>query len=600
MPRERRDQDATSKTPVTDPEVAALVAAAIQLAGPAAKKKKAPKPVSTIGWQIQAWAWYDTIGEFRYACNWVGNLLSRVVLGVEQNGKPTSNAEAQAALALLFGGAEGQKQMLRQMGIHYTVAGECYVIGEDGGDDLEDKWYVAATTKVTQSGDIWKMGKKELDDPLVIKTWKPHPADYKEPDAPTRAVLNILAEIEGLTKHVAAQIDSRLASAGLLLIPSEISFTAGPQMVEDAGEGKITSSARSFAARLTEVMMTAIADRESAAALVPPILQGKGDELEKIRHLTMASQLSAEAIELRKEAIRRLALGMDMPPEVLTGTADMNHWGSWQMEEAQIKGHIEPLLEVLLDDLTVGYLRPFLVDAGMSEEEAQGYSFSGDTSALRMRPNRSKEAIELYNLGELAAASMLRENGFEEADAMDEDEKKLWITRKLAMNTPTPEGAVEAARLLGIALPAPIGADGGGAGEGRELTPTLREHPVRELPTREAAELDAAAARAEMVVHRALERAGNRMKGRGGAALPEGVAAADLYRHIPDRPTPASAQLLLADAWTVIPRFDFGATPQRVAAVLHAYTTDLLVTGKTPDYGTIRDIIELLRLEASA
>ena len=53
--------------------------------------------------------------------------------------------------------------------------------------------------------------------------------------------------------------------------------------------------------------------------------------------MTFWTQLDEHAIELRSEAIRRLGLGMDMPPEVLQGSADSNHWAAWQADEAAIK-----------------------------------------------------------------------------------------------------------------------------------------------------------------------------------------------------------------------------------------------------------------------
>src|SRR6187399_442915 len=92
----------------------ARVAAATRLSG----RKNSNKPQkNATGWQKTAWLWYDTIGEYRFACSWVGNTLSRAGLAVHENGKPTTNEAALAAMDSLFGGVEGQVEMLRQLGI---------------------------------------------------------------------------------------------------------------------------------------------------------------------------------------------------------------------------------------------------------------------------------------------------------------------------------------------------------------------------------------------------------------------------------------------------------------------------------------------------
>jgi len=487
----------------------ATVAAATRLTR---RSKDDRKPKNATGWQRRAWMWYDTIGEYRFACSWVGNVLSRASLYVTYDGAMTVDEPAIDAMQSLFGGYDGQVEMLRQMGIQMTVAGECYLIGEDGGEDPSDKWFVVAATNVTRISDgEWKVGKKEINDPLVIRLWKPHPNDLTDSDSPSRAVLPILAEIDGLTKHVAAQIDSRLAGAGLLLLPQEITFgTVGTEQ-DDNGDIKhsVTSSLDTFLQELMDTMMTAVSNREDASALVPILLQASGEHLDKVRHVTFSTPLDEQSIALRAEAIRRLALGMDMPPEVLTGTGEMNHWNAWQMEEAAIKAHTEPLLEIITTSLTTAYLRPYLEEF-MSEEEARRYSIKADTSKLRLRPNRSKEAIELYDRGALSREAMVRENGFEIADIMTDAERTTFFTEKVASGSTTPELVAEALRILGV----PVMNVPSETIEVQEARPTrsLLDHPENNPPDESVIVSDEAAAVAEVVVFRALERAGNRIK----------------------------------------------------------------------------------------
>jgi hypothetical protein len=560
----------------------ARVAAATRMSG----RKNAGKPQkNATGWQKTAWLWYDTIGEYRFACSWVGNTLSRAGLTVHENGKPTTNEAAIAAMDSLFGGVEGQVEMLRQLGIQMTVTGDSYLVGEDGGDSPTDKWYVVAASEITNSGGVWKVGKHEVDNPLVIRLWKPHPKNLGDSDSPSRAVLPILAEIDGLTKHVAAQIDSRLAGAGLLLLPNEIAFGSvgvehSDPLVPGTPQTVVSSSLDTFLQELMDTMMTAIANREDASALVPIILQASGEHLDKVRHLMFSNALDEQAIALRTEAIRRLALGMDMPPEILTGTGEMNHWNAWQMEEASIKAHTEPLLQIITSSLTTGYLRPYLEDE-MDEEEARNFEIVADTTKLRLRPNRSKEAIELYDRGELSPIAMLRENGFEDADKMTPKEREAFFTQKVAGGSTTPELVAQALRLIGV----PVMAEVPQIIESQEARPTrtLDDHPKQDIPDQKESERQAEIAAAEIVVFRALERAGNRIKSkyrdRIAMGAEQSIPPESLYRYTA-RLTSAEIDDLLDSAWKcldVLPPLGISST------TLDVYTRALLRENRPHD-----------------
>jgi hypothetical protein len=547
MPRREQFQVEVISTPK------ARVAAATRLT---MKKTEDKPPRTDTNWQRTAWNWYDTIGEYRFACSWVGNLLSRVTLVPHKNGKPTNDADAVAAMQSLFRGEEGQREMLRQLGIQFTVAGEAYLVAQDGGNDPEDKWWVVAASEITKSADRWKVGKQEIDNPLVIRLWRPHPRDGQKPDAPSRAVLPILSEINGLTQHVAASIDSRLAGAGILLLPDGISFSTTP-VTEGGAAGdatqQLTGELDGFLNELMQTMMTAIKDRSDASALVPILLQAPAEALEHIRHLTLSTPFDEQAIELRKEAIRRLAMGMDMPPEILTGTGEINHWGAWQVEEASIKAHTEPLLQIITSSLTEGYLRPYLEET-MTDEEAREFTIEADTSKMRLRPNRSKEAIELYDRAALSKEAMIRENGFDEGDIMDDKEVTEFYTQKVAGGSTTPELVAQALQILGVpvfAAPEPVEVV-----EGRP-TRSLLDHPENDPPDPNAVPRivsDEAAAVAEVVVFRALERAGNRIKSKYRDRISmgaENVPAHTLYRFTRAL-TPIEVDDVLTDAWSCL------------------------------------------------
>lgn len=496
------------------PENSALVASAVNM--PPVQRNMTGK---TQQWQGQAWDYYDRIGELRFVSNWVGNVMSRarLVVAKDIDGVLTvqSDGPAVEALDAYFGGWQGQSQMLQQTGVHLTVPGEMYHVVIN-----EKEWHCLAHDKVRGSAkvltaDLGDGGRTTIGPKdMAIRVWTPHPRDPLMADSPVRSNLGTLAEIATLNAHVQAQLESRLAGAGILMLPSEITFPI-PKEADPAA-----SQADLFMATLAEAMMAPIKDRDSASALVPIVVTAPGEFLGDARHLTFWTPLDAATIEMRENAVKRLALGLDTPPEVLLGMADSNHWNAWLVDEAAVKSHLEPRLAVVAHAVTTAYLRPALKG---QVKDPENYYVVADTSEIRLRPNRSKEAVELYDRGELGATAVLRETGFKPEDAMKDEERKAWLLRKIATGSTSPEQTQAALRLLGadLGIVAPSGSNG-------EITPVLDNkrsldgHPVQQIPDRQRSEADrasreAATARAEtlaaadVLVFRALERTGNRL-----------------------------------------------------------------------------------------
>jgi hypothetical protein len=556
--------------------------------------------ITTQGWQAEAWRFYDIIGEFRYAASWVGNLISKASLFPTKNGEITTDTLAVQAIKELYGGPEGQAEMLRKLGVHLTVAGEGYVVAFD--DTSSADWEVFDASAIQRAGAGVRIGGSDYDDILVVRIWRPHPRDVKAADAPSRAVLPVLSELETLTKRVAAQSDSRLTGNGILFIPSEITFPGAPTTL-NVGDppnaySSIQQNADSVAQLLMRVAEKAIEDPTSAAAMLPLIFQAPGEYIDKVNHVTFSSEFDEQLPELRAEAIKRVALGMDMPPEVLLGTADMNHWNAWQLEEAAIKAHTEPFLQMIVDALSEGYLRPWLEANDVDDEEAALYGIGADTAKLRLRPNRSKEAIELYDRAELSGEALLRENGFDPADKMADKERIQWFLRKVASGSTTPELVDAALKAIGAQLeaapsPAPTTEE--------RPTPSLEEHPLTgppQVPAQSDGVSASAVAAAEILVYRALERAGNRLKNKLGRARPD-CPAADMYLYVPRR-SPAEVEELLEDAWSCVDRFDVGIPTTLLASELNTYTAMLIADRRAHDRTLLADYLGYRQLAVSA
>jgi len=500
----------TRTRPAPVPEHNSLIASALRM--PPVQRNAVGKAQA---WQAEAWQFYDRVAELRFVANWVGNVMSRAKLVVAKRIEDTlvvqHDGEAVEALAAYHGGLQGQQQMLQQAGVHLTVAGEFYDVL------VKDMWAVLANDKVNGTsgsltcdlGDGSRTPIQSKKD-MAIRVWTPHPREPLRADSPTQSNRGTLAEIATLSDHIAAQLESRLAGAGILWVPSEITFPTPKEADPSA------SVADQFMAVLGEAMVTPIKDRASASAIVPIVVTAPGEYLEKARHMTFWSELDAETINMRDNAVKRLAIGLDTPPEVLLGMGDSNHWNAWLVDEAAIKSHLEPRLQVICHALTDAYLRPALTGAS----DAEDYYVLADTSDIRLRPNRSREAVELYDRGELSGTALRRETGFLPEDEPKGEEEREWLLRRIASGSTSPEQTQAALRLLGADLgPLPI--------EG-EMQPqptippvlqprrSLEGHPEHRVPdlqrsTKDRESREGMIAAADALVYRALERVGNRL-----------------------------------------------------------------------------------------
>lgn len=319
---------------------------------------------AAAGWQSDAWDMYDMVGEQRFLTATLAGRTgqARFYVGTMPE-SPTAEpdpTEDQALIDLfdsLGGTAVRWHQMVVRQALNLLVAGEVWLVGipptllypgsqivdalptEGGPDLLEDlntvhslEWHVLSVSevmflegnrvRVNMSASGAGSVEAPIDDLYLIRIWRPHPRWSWEAESPTRSCLPTLRELVGLTMHIGAQIDSRLAGAGLLFVPQTASAALKRQsgLPEDSEEDPFTES-------LMQAMLTPIQDRGVPSALVPLIVTAPDESIDKFRYMSFSGPLDAEARELRDEAIRRLALGQDAPPELLLGVSGMNHWG---------------------------------------------------------------------------------------------------------------------------------------------------------------------------------------------------------------------------------------------------------------------------------
>jgi hypothetical protein len=376
-------------------------------------------------WQRELWRLYRITPELRAAASWVGGCCSRVriyVANVDDLGRvqgETKNKKIQALSDTLLGGPASKAEHLRMMGIDLSISGECYIVGRPEDKTGRDKWYIVTPTEFRKvrgsNGDWdWAWGPKgqemklDLEKQVITRVWTPDPERIWCADSPARSCAMILRELEQLTKMVAGEIDSRLIGNGLLVIPNDLDF---PQ------EEGTTNNAESLMVRLATAGAASLRGEGTALGVLPHIIEAQDPE--KFKHITFSTELTKTAHELRGECIERLGVGMDMPPEVLSGMGDTNHWSGFLIDGYGIKVHIEPLMNRICQALTEAYLVPALMVMG---EDPGRYTYAFDTSPLSLRPQRLQDALNLYEKGIISAKAVREAGYFRETDKPEIEE----------------------------------------------------------------------------------------------------------------------------------------------------------------------------------
>jgi hypothetical protein len=470
-------------------------------------------------WQTDAWRLYDITGQLRFIANWVGNSIGRCDLYVADAlangvaGEPVEDPEIADLANVPLGTGDTRAENLRLAGIDMFVCGEAYIVAETGTNN--DTWWVVTNSQInkqgkkilisrppTQGGTLeYKDGKD-----LILRIWTQHPRDTNQPDSSVRAAIPDLRELEALRKRIFAELDSRLAGAGLLALPDTMDLPHGDD--EPAG-------AQGFSALLGRIMSQSLQDRSSAASMVPIITTGAAEDIEKIRHITFWSELSTQIPELRQSALASLAQSLDVPPEVMIGIgSSTNHWNAWAISREAVQVHIKPILTRIAAALTEGYLKPALETMGLDPTK---YCFAFNTAPLTINPDRSQDALGMHDRLLISDQVARESSSWEETTQPTQDERARRLTEKLLLSSPEAVLGDPALREL-IGLPAGTGVPvESGSNQPTEPAPEPApvegppEEPTTTEPNQVAAIEAASTTLAEIAARRYMSLAGAKL-----------------------------------------------------------------------------------------
>jgi hypothetical protein len=384
-------------------------------------------------WQAEAWEYYDAIGEVKYAFNLVASVVSRIRLyaavvdnpaeapvAIDKSSiiDPNLGRAAQRALSRLDSAYGGQAGLLKDAALNLQVTGECYLVQvpERLGSGLPESWdirsvdelqidgrgnYILNPIRDVSGGSGAKASKSAIRLPaeaFIGRVWRSHPRYSMESDSSLRGLLDLCAELLLLNRTFRATARSRL-NAGALYLPDGLSVASSPDPdypYDEDGEYNQQynpeEAADDFEDQLIDAMTTPIKDEDSASAVVPLIIRGPAELGDKIKQFKFERSFDASLVQRADRVLERIMQGLDVPKDVVTGLANVKYSNALQIDEALYKAHIEPLMLLIVDALTVVYLRPYLVANGYPAEEVAKVQIWYDPSLVATRNDRAADA----------------------------------------------------------------------------------------------------------------------------------------------------------------------------------------------------------------
>jgi hypothetical protein len=427
-------------------------------------------------WQAEAWDYYDAIGAVRWAYDQVARLAARSRIGlgwwperdtpallpdrppveVGADGQPTGrqpeswpDAElielAQLELDQILDGIGGADDFLSLAALQIGLVGECYIIGRFVRDEttgvVSELWSIHSGDAVTVRGDNvevrtgpgtndrFEVSTKVVDDEpegFYARIWIRHPRYPDRPTTTLRATLGDCEELDLLRKVMRASYRSRI-SAGVVFVAQELNGRAqlpvsgdGISIVGDVEAGQ------DFAAEFLASIVDPINDESSDGGVAPWVVPAPSALIANngaMQHIKFGREITAQDLAEREALDRRIAQGLPLPPEAVTGVSDVNHWTAWQISEDLYRIGVAPVLDVVMLGFTEGVLVPLLEAHGILPEIARTLCVWYDPTDAITRPDPIERIAAAFRDGVINAMAYRRFlPGITEDDAPTGDE----------------------------------------------------------------------------------------------------------------------------------------------------------------------------------
>jgi hypothetical protein len=419
------------------------ITAAARRIDPNSKEDLAWVPKKGEKWQEEAWAYVDAVPELKFAAGFAGHALSRLRIypavivdpdqppvaiqdAVGENGITAKlAADALDETSRLEESEGGIPGLMDSFGTILSVSGDSWAVATPETPTDDETWQVYSESAITKTSKGLARREKPNAKPeefppgsFAARIWRRHKRWPALADSNMRAVLSESEELLIYSRQFRAVGKSR-NNAGILFLSNKLDL---PPPVMGADGKPVPNQMTTLEAGIMASMITPTHDDGSASAVVPHLVRGDGDPEKLIKHFALDRKIDEQAIARVTFLIQRLAHGLDLPVEVLTGIADINHWGSWQIEDQSYKMHLQPLAQVPAAGLAKAFLRPALLTRGNDEIAVRKIVYAIDAASLVVRPNRAADAKDAFDRLAISWDSFRDYLGFDEGDKPTDQE----------------------------------------------------------------------------------------------------------------------------------------------------------------------------------
>lgn len=397
----------------------------------------------TVADTTRAWEWYDAIPELHYGINHAAAVGGHATFHPKKvvNGEPTGEVKNRTLIAIydeIWSPHGGQRGLIEQFFRLMKLKAHAHLLAlpQGGYDFVSDdeltfeegrirRFMLPVTSNMSAAErDSFAIDVRPQD--YLGRIWRPHPRWLEIPDSPMKALDGICEQLDLMTKGVRARLMSRIAMAGILFVPSEIS-----EVIATPYAGATVFSRDRVINSIVGAYMANMQNHTDAIATMPFILRGPGATSEFIRFITTDRDILEVDMELRAEAANRMLQGLDIQPSVVEGNGDSNHWSAWADRDEELRAQITPDLEMLSFALDVLLINRLAIERGVPQSVIDSTRTIPDLSGATARPNLAEDARQAYDRFAVGTEGVRKMAGISDEFAPDDQERIRMIGNKI-------------------------------------------------------------------------------------------------------------------------------------------------------------------------
>lgn len=358
-------------------------------------------------WQNRVTSLVKVVPEAQFAGLFVRNVLKQVRLYSDSGDKNTDAIVDE----ILAGIPKGR------------LAENLFFVGEAASvlsmSDKEYNWYslgsqdykvsrgaISYYDGLSQTGSMTPLSNGDL----FLKYWRASFDDVRKPYSTFQGAIDVLESLylHQLADRVVAA--SRIAGAGILYIPND-DMQSIPVLGNERPE---PGTQQEVQVLLEDSMNDTLRNLSEVEDSVKPlVLFGPAEYASGLRHLVLDRADDARGFAIRMQGLsERFARSIDLPPEIVLGMTQANHWASWKVDQNTWKYHLKPLLQVVTDRVEDA-LNNALVRAKVIQPGTRIH-IQYDANDVLVKPDKTDAAIRLYALGAITSEAACFYAGIDE------------------------------------------------------------------------------------------------------------------------------------------------------------------------------------------